>query len=119
MSDNVDMTTQAVEAEVKPEEKKPEVEYYTLPESVSARNRIWSILSFIFAILSVALCPFYYVSFALAVLAMVCSIVMRRSLGFFTSGAIAGLIIGIMGLVFSICSFVVDITGLYALIFGH
>ena len=118
MSDNIEMSATEEVTEPKVEETKPEVEYYTLPESVSARNRIWSILSLIFAILSVALCPFYYVSFAFAVLAVAFSLVMRRSLGFFTSGAIAGLIIGIMGLVFSVCSFVVDISGLYALIFA-
>ncbi len=117
MSDNIDLTSTVVDTEPKVEETKPEEECYTLPESVSARNRIWSVLSLIFAILSVALCPFYYVSFVLAVLAVVFSIVMRRSLGFFNRGAIVGLIIGIMGLVFSVCSFVVDITGLYALIF--
>ena len=45
MSDNIEMTQTEEVTEVKEEETKPEVEYYTLPESVSARNRIWSILS--------------------------------------------------------------------------
>ena len=96
-----------------------EEEFYELPEAISARNRIWSILSLIFAILSVALCPFYYFALALSVLAVVFAVIMRRSLGFFNRSAVFGLIIGIMGFVFATCSLVVDLTGLYDLIFGR
>ena len=120
MSDkHIETTSEEVREEpATVEETKKEEEYYTLPESLSARNRIWSVLSLICAILSVVLCPLYFASFVLSVLAVVFSIVMRRSLGFFNRSSVVGLIIGIMGFVFAACSCVINLTGFFDLLFG-
>ena len=107
------------EPQEKVEESQPEQyeEFYELPESIAKRNRIWSVLSLLSAILSVLLCPFYYVSLPLAALAIIFAVIMRRSLGFFEQMSVIGLIIGIAGIVFSACSLTLHLTGLWDMIF--
>ncbi len=93
-------------------------EFYELPESISRRNRIWSVLSLVSAILSVLLCPFYYIALPLGVLAIIFVIIMRYSLGFFERISVVGLIIAIVGIVFSACSLGLQVSGLWNLIFS-
>ncbi len=96
------------------EEKKDEVrdeEYYELPTSLKARTRVWSVVSVLLGIISVLLCPFYYVSLPIAVAAIITAVVSQRLLGYFDGLAVGGLIIGIVGAVFGVFSLVINLTG--------
>ena len=99
-SENTEETEENTEPEV---EKNDEMdEYYELPTEIKSRTLIWSVLSFALGVLSIALCPLYYISLAFAVGSIFTSSVSRRNLGFFEKYAIYGLILGIMGIVFGI-----------------
>ena len=87
-------------------------EYYSLPPAIRARTLIWSVISLICGVLSILLCPFYYVSFVFAAAALVFSVVSRKNLGFFEKCAIMGIILGIMGFVFGTFSMISDLLGL-------
>ena len=86
-------------------------EHYELPASLKARTRVWSVISITLGILSVLLCPFYYVSLVLAVAAAVTAVVSQKLLGYFDRLALVGLITGIIGVVFGAFSLIVDVTG--------
>lgn len=88
-------------------------EYYELPPAIRSRTLIWSVASLVLGILSLLLCPFYYVSLVLAALAVGCTVVSRKNLGFFDKLAVLGIILGIMGFVFGIFSLTADMIGLF------
>ena len=88
-----------------------EPECYDLPKSKSQRTMGWSLLSLILSLLSVALCSFWYVSFPLAVGAVVFAVISRRKLGYFDKMSVFGLIVGIVGFVFSAFSLFVSLSG--------
>jgi hypothetical protein len=67
-------------------------EYYALPEAIKSRSLLWSVISFVAGVLSIALCPLYYVSFVFAVGSIVTSLISRKNFGFFERYAIFGLI---------------------------
>ena len=100
------------ESEVSREEKKEEVEYYELPENIRARSMIWSVLSLVMAILSVVLCPIFYLGLAFSVLSAVFAVVSRRNLGYFDRMTLFGLIVAIFGFIFGVFSMIMDLTGL-------
>ena len=89
-------------------------EYYELPLAIKSRSLIWAVISFAAGILSLALCPFYYVGFVFVAVAVVTSLISRRNLGFFEKYSIMGLVFGIMGFVFSAFSLVASMIGLFA-----
>lgn len=62
----------------------------------------WSVASLVLGIISVVCCCFGYASLILGVLAIVFSVLSRKSLGYFDGLSIAGLILGIFGLVFGL-----------------
>ena len=101
-------------------EKTPaeEEEYYELPLAVKSRSRIWSVMSFVFSILSVLLCLFYYVSLPLALLSVGFALLSRKILGFFDRFAVLGLIIGIFGTVAGVFSMIAAISGITDAIFS-
>ena len=101
------------EPEVEAEEETDSEEYYKLPSTLKSRSLIWSILSFALGVLSIALCPFYYVSLVFAAVSVATSLVSRKNLGFFEKYAIFGLILGIMGVVFGISSAIAISLGLF------
>lgn len=89
------------------EKKKSTEEYYELPPAIRSRNLIWSVISLVAGILSILLCPFYYVSLVLALVSIGGALLSRRNFGFFDNYAVVGLIFGIMGVVcglFSMCA---------------
>ena len=88
-----------------------EVEYYDLPASPKERSMGWSLLSLALSVLSVALCAFWYVSFPLAIGAVIFSVISRKKLGYFDKMSVFGLIVGIVGFVFSAFSLFVSISG--------
>ena len=89
-------------------------EYYELPLAIKSRSLIWAVISFAAGILSLALCPFYYVGFVFVAVAVVASLISRHNLGFFEKYSIMGLVFGIMGFVFSAVSLVASMIGLFA-----
>ena len=102
-----------VEADTEVEEEAVSEEYYALPPTLKSRSLIWSMVSFITGVLSILLCPFYYVGIVLALGSVVTSLVSRKNLGFFDKYAIYGLILGMMGIVFSIFSAVAARLGVF------
>ena len=62
----------------------------------------WSVASLVLGIISVVCCCFGYASLILGVLAIVFSVLSRKALGYFDGLSIAGLILGIFGLVFGL-----------------
>lgn len=97
-------------------EKDPESEeYYELPLAIKSRNRIWSIISLALGVLSIILCPFYYVSLGLAVVSLLASLISRRNLGFFDKCSVMGLILGIVGFVCGVFMLIASVIGLFAI----
>lgn len=88
-------------------------EYYELPPAIKSRTLVWSVASLVLGILSLLLCPFYYVSLVLAALAVGATVISRRNLGFFDRLAVLGIILGVMGFVFGIFSMTADMIGLF------
>ncbi len=88
-------------------------EYYDLPPQVRSRTRIWSVISIVSAILSVLLCHFYYAGMILSAVSVGSAVVSRRTLGFFDRISIFGIMIGIMGLVFSVFMLICKSIGLF------
>ncbi len=99
-------------AEERNEAKRGSDEYYDLPPAIRSRTRLWSVISLVLAVLSVLLCPVYYVSLVFSILAVGASLFSRRTLGFFDSLAVIGLIVAIFGFVFGISVMVADLIGL-------
>ena len=88
-------------------------EYYALPSTLKSRSLIWSMASFVVGVLSILLCPIYYVSLVFAAGSIVTSLVSRRNLGFFEKYAIYGLILGMMGIVCGIFSAIAAKLGIF------
>ena len=86
---------------------------YVLPPVLKARTLIWSVISFIAGILSILLCPFYYLSFILSAVAVCMSLISRRNLGYFEKFAIMVLIFGLVGFVFGVFSLIAGMIGLF------
>ena len=102
-----------------PEESRgeDEVEYYELPEGGS-RSMIWSVASLLASLLSVVICPVFYLAIALSVFAVVAALLSRKRFGYFDKMALFGLIVGIFGFVFGIFSMVMDMTGILDKLLG-
>ena len=65
-------------------------------------RRTWSLISLSLAVLSILflwVCP---VSLGMAVASVVCALISRKNLGYFDKLSLAGLFVGIFGIVFSI-----------------
>jgi hypothetical protein len=75
---------------------------YAYQDMMQYKSRGWSVASFVLSIISVVCCCAWYVSCVLAILAIIFAIVSRRNLGYFDGFSVAGLVIGIFGLVFSL-----------------
>lgn len=112
LSDGTDIDK---EEEVETEDNAPDSseEYYELPPALRSRSLIWSVISFVAGVLSLALCSFYYVSLVFAVGSILSSLISRRNLGFFERYSIIGLVLGIMGVVCGIFSAIVNSLGIF------
>jgi len=73
------------------------------------RSRGFSVASMVLGIVSICLSSGLYIGFILGGLAIVFSIVSRKILGYFDGMSIAGIILGIFGLVFSAFSIAVNL----------
>lgn len=65
-------------------------------------TRAWSVASLILGIASLLCCCLSWGAAVAGVIAIVCAIISRRTLGYFDGLAVAGLIVGIIGTVFGI-----------------
>ena len=81
------------------------------PEANAAKkpSRVWSVLSFILAILSIICCCNSWIPLILGAVAIVFAIISRSKLGYFDGLGIAGLIIAIFGVVFSLAGILIGI----------
>ncbi len=82
--------------------------YYEIFEKTKHKTRGWSVAALIFAIVSVFCSYFGWVGLAFGIIAISLSVVSRVTLRYFDGMCIAGLIIGIFGIVFSTSMIVID-----------
>ena len=82
---------------------------YRTVMDVKSKNRAFAIVSMVLGILSIVCCCIYYVGIVAAIIAVVFASVSRAKMGYFDGFAIAGLITGIIGIVFGAAMIVVDI----------
>lgn len=94
-------------------EKEPESDmYYPLPTTIKSRSLKWAVISLVAGILSLVLCPMYYVGFVFVAVSCAATAISRHNLGFFDKCSTTGLILGIMGFVCNVFSLIVKMTGL-------
>lgn len=110
-TENTEENEEKTDTEV--QEEAATEEYYALPPTLKSRSLIWSMVSFVAGILSILLCPFYYVSLVFAAGSVATSLVSRKNLGFFEKYAIFGLILGMMGIVFGVSSSIAIRLGIF------
>ena len=72
------------------------------------KSRIYSVASIIAGVLSLLLCFLPALGIIFSLFAVAFMIVSRRVLGYFEGLGICGLIIGVFGLVFSVCAMVFE-----------
>ncbi len=83
--------------------------YYEIFEKTKHKTRGFSVAAMILGIISVLCCCFGWPSLILGIAAIVFSVVSRVTLGYFDGMCIAGLILGIFGVVFGTSMVVMDI----------
>lgn len=90
--------------------------YKTVME-MKNQSRAWSVASLVVSIVSLLCCCLGWPGIVLGALAIVFSVLSRRNIGYFDGLSIAGLIVGIFGVVFSgsmlIFSYVVENSEFY------
>ena len=77
-----------------------------VPASGKRATKAWSIAALVLSILSLLCCCFDWLGLGLGVLAIVFSVVSRKSLGYFDGMAVAALVVGIIGAVFGLSSII-------------
>ena len=82
--------------------------YYEIFEKTKHKTRGFSVAAMTLGIISVLCCCFGWVALVLGVAAIVFSVVSRVTLGYFDGMCIAGLILGIFGVVFGTSMIVMD-----------
>ena len=92
----------------------PGEEDFAYKAVIEYKSRGWSVASFILSLLSVVCCCAWYVMIILAVLGIVFAIISRKNLGYFDGLAIAGLVLGIIGFVFTMFFAVFELSGISA-----
>lgn len=79
-----------------------EYAFQTLTRNGRPKTLGWSVASMVVGIVSVVCCCFGWSGIVLGIGAVLLSIVSRKTLGYFDGMSIAGLVLGIFGLVFGI-----------------
>ena len=82
--------------------------YYEIFEKTKHKTRGFSVAAMTLGIISVLCCCFGWVSLVLGIAAIVFSVVSRVTLGYFDGMCIAGLILGIFGVVFGSSMIIMD-----------
>jgi hypothetical protein len=86
---------------------------YPLPPAIKSRTLKWGVVSLVMGILSILLCPIYYVGFICFAVAIVTMVVSRYNLGFFDKLSTIGLILGLVGFVFNVFSVIIQTLNLF------
>lgn len=74
--------------------------YNSFSNFTKPKTRGWSVVSLVVGIISVLCCCLGWAGLVFGAVAVIASIISRRSLGYFDGLAIAGLVLGIFGIVF-------------------
>ena len=72
------------------------------------KSRAWSVASIAVAVASVICCCLPWFGLVCGILAVVFAVVSRKAIGYFDNLAIAGLIVGIFGIVFGVSNMVLN-----------
>ena len=72
------------------------------------KSRAWSVASIAVAVASVICCCLPWFGLVSGILAVVFAVVSRKAIGYFDNLAIAGLIVGIFGIVFGVSNMVLN-----------
>lgn len=78
-----------------------------VPASGKRATRAWSVAALVLSIISLLCCCFGWLGLGLGILAIVFSVVSRKSLGYFDSMAVAALVVGIIGAVFGLSTVII------------
>lgn len=84
-------------------------------------SRTWSVISLILSLLSIVFCfVLPWIGIALGLAAICFAVVSRKTIGYFDGFAIAGLIIGIFGIVFSASALILQnvLVGIFVNLFA-
>ena len=84
------------------DEENSDYAYKSVIKKDKTSRRTWSVISLIFAVLSILTLYFSWVSLVIGAVAVGCAAVSRKNLGYFDKISLAGIIIGIFGMVFSL-----------------
>ena len=90
----------------KQSQQSTEQELYMSAVDGKQKKRVWSVVSIVLAVASLVCCCSPTVGITAALVAIVTSIVSRKSLGYFDKLSLTGLILAIFGLVFGIFTLV-------------
>ena len=82
-------------------EKKSEYAYKNVMDG-KQKKRTWSVISFILSLISIAFCSVPIAGIILGLLSLGAAIYSRKYIGYFDGFSLAGLMIGIFGVVFSV-----------------
>lgn len=99
------------------EKGSPEYAYKSILEN-SKNSRVWSVASLVAGILSVIFCFLPLLGIIIALFSVALAVISRRVIGYFDGIAIAGLVVGIFGLVFGVGYSIFDALISNAIFFG-
>ena len=87
-----------------------EMEVYKTVMEMKNKSRAWSVASLVVSIFSVICCCTGWAGIVLGAIGILFAIISRRSIGYFDNLSIAGLIIGIFGVVFGVSAVIISYT---------
>ena len=85
-------------AENEASEEKDEYAYKSVITKTKQNRRTWSVISLALAVLSILFIWVSWVSIVLAIASIACALVSRKNLGYFDKLSLAGIFVGMMGI---------------------
>ena len=100
------MNTEFDEKQINNSDAPESEENYAFQKVMPAKNkenrRTWSVASLVLSVLSILLVYFSWAGVVCGVLAIGCAFISRKNIGYFDKLSLAGMFIGIFGVVFSV-----------------